>query len=278
MDRDINWSVTCQVQNYILQEAIRGKTEKVSQFSVDIPKNRVDGGPFIRGLNDSNSGLYLGKGDIQLKEINASSCQVGMGSGGFRVQGGRFDRLQVRLGRGDIECSASPVSQSTWSVDTNHGDIELGLPGETEARLDVATRHGTIRSDFPLVRASRPGPEARHGGRMVGAIGRSEQPAQISLSTMRGDITLRRTEGVRAERKEEPAATSDYRASPVGQKVAADVTSEIRAEPMRGEQTAPTGPGDGTPPVVDTRLAILESLSRGEITVEEAARLLERLG
>ncbi len=217
-------------------------------------------GQFL-GATGQGVNVGLAKGDVTLRDVNARSCQVGIGSGDFDLHGGQVDGLQAHLGHGDVNCDAAPAAQASWSIDTKHGDIQLDLPADAEARLDVATRHGEIRSDFPLVRTSRPGPEARHGRRMVGAIGQGDNPAQISLSTVRGDITIRRVGGARAETREPGEQGSR------------------EAEEQRSggaEEQAPAGPGDGPQPVVDARLAILESLSRGEITVEEAARLLER--
>jgi hypothetical protein len=219
-------------------------------------------GPWGQFLSTDGQGLslYLGKGNARVAGVEANSCRVWIGHGDLWLHGRRIGRLQMHLGRGNVECHAIPVS-SVWSIDTRHGDIELGLPADAEARLDVATRHGEIRSDFPLVRIGRPGPEARHGRRMVGAIGRSENPSQISLSAMRGDIVIRRmteTSGDTQKKDSEAGVPSEGAAAPT-----------VVAEP------APAGAGDQAPPADDPRLAILESLSRGEITVEEAARLLD---
>lgn len=227
-------------------------------------------------LGTSGQGLNVGvaRGDVSLSQVDTSSARIRIGSGDFRLQGGQIDRLQVRLGRGDVECDAIPAAQSTWSIDIRHGDIKLGLPADAAARLDVATRHGEIRSDFPLVRASRPGPEARHGSRMVGAIGRGENPAQISLTTLRGDISIRRIEATRAEPQEDRIAADQQKWTPTGETRPA---SPEHTPPATTPEPAPASPGNGTPPAPDPRLAILESLSRGEITVEEAAVLLEQL-
>jgi hypothetical protein len=184
--------------------------------------------------------VYLGKGTALIDGANTSNCYLTVAKGTVRMQGGRFGQLEAYVAHGGVECQTGLSARSAWSIDVRHGDIDISIPSDSEARLDAATRHGDIQSDFPLVRTSRPGPESRFGGRMVGAVGRGDSPSEINLSVMHGNISIRAA-GVRQSRQSEQASS-----------------------PAAGD----TSPG------VDLRLSILERLSRGEITVEEAARLL----
>jgi hypothetical protein len=232
-----------------------------------------------RGLS-----LYLGRGNVAIAQSEAGSCRVWIGKGDFQLRGGRIDQLQAHLGHGDIRSDAAPTSSSTWSIDSRRGDIEIGLPGDAEARLDVATRHGVIRSDFPLVRVGRPGPEARHGGRMVGNIGGGESPSQINLSTMHGDIVIRRTTTTGGDwTREEATGAGPSETIPVAREEAREESvesapSEEPPVPTAIAESMPASSAEATPPAGDSRLQILESLSRGEISVEEASRLLDKIG
>lgn len=207
------------------------------------------------GAGGKKLSVYLGKGTTVINGANTSKCYLTVAKGNVSMIGGRFGQLEAYVAHGDVECRSSLSDRSAWSIDTRHGDIEISLPADAEARLDAATRHGDIRSDFPLVRTSRPGPESRFGGRMVGVVGRGDSPSEINLSAMHGNITIRSAAEARQQKQPEQTA----RAAPV-------------------ETAAPTAqpPGGGTPPAADPGLAILESLRKGEITIEEAARLLDR--
>lgn len=199
--------------------------------------------------------VYLGRGSAVIDGAVTSDCHVTVAKGNVYLDGGRLGHLEVYVAHGDVECRSGLSARSAWSIDTSHGDIELSLPADAEARLDAATRHGEIRSDFPLVRTSRPGPESRFGGRMVGAVGRGENPSEIDLSVMRGDIRIRAAAAAQQPKQAEQAA--------------GPVHTETAAAPLQAS-------GGNTRSGADPELAILESLSKGEITVEEAARLLER--
>jgi hypothetical protein len=90
---------------------------------------------------------------------------------------------------------------------------------------------------------------------MVGAVGRGENPSEINLSAMHGDIRIIAIAGVQQPKQAEPAA--------------GPVHTEAAVEPVQSS-------AGNTSSGADPKLAILESLSKGEITVDEAARLLER--
>jgi hypothetical protein len=129
---------------------------------------------------------------------------------------------------------------------TDMGAIDLELPATIKARVDAQTSFGQIHSDFPLVRVGRSGPLGFGGVRMVGSIGEGEPEVHIALRSSKGQISLRR-------RPDSAAA-------------GADTTTE---------RPAPTPPEEPTP-TMDSTLAVLEALARGDISVDEADELLRR--
>ncbi len=217
--------------------------------------------------------LQAGHGDASLKEIQCQACVLGFGSGDLELERGRIQKLDLQTGNGDLNIK-DVLPTGEWTIYVRHGDVHLDLPNETQGRLDVATRHGDIDSEIPLVRVNRPGRESRHGGRMVGSVGSGEgQGAQISVTTLSGDIQIRgpKGSGVRAERPVEsyappptaPAATPQSEDRPSGVATATTPQSEDR----------PTSAAPG----YDSQLAVLQALAEGKLSVRDAEALLKSL-
>ena len=139
---------------------------------------------------------------------------------------------------------------------TGKGDLSVRIPARA-ARVEAATRHGDISSDLPQVKAARPGPASQRGGRTISVLG-DEPRAEILLETGHGDISVRLA----------------------GAPLQAPATTEwIHAV----AELVPAAPAIRTPTIVQqadpkaTALAVLESLSRGELSVTEAEALLRSL-
>jgi len=90
---------------------------------------------------------------------------------------------------------------------------------------------------------------------MVGAVGRGDSPSEINLSVMHGNISIKEATGTRQPKQAEQTAGPAH-----------TETAAAHAQP----------PADDTPSDADPRLDILESLRKGEITVDEAVSLLDR--
>ena len=107
------------------------------------------------------------------------------------------------------------------------------------------------------MKAARPGPASQRGGRFISVLG-DEPRAEILLDTGHGDISVRL-----AGAPLQAPATTEW-ATAIAELV--PTASETRT-PVIAVQTDPQG----------TALAILESLSRGELNVAEAEALLRSL-
>lgn len=195
--------------------------------------------------------VHSGSGDVQINDLDAQSCAIRLGRGDMSLEDGRIGTLYASVGQGDIECEGV-MPLSSWDIETVHGDISLALPAGVAVRFDAATSHGDIDSAAPLVRVARPGPESRHGGRMVGSYGRADaQSPQIRLTTSRGDIEIELADGEAATEAEAPAAA-----------IVAVADQEAGAD-----QPAP-----------GSELEVLKALSEGLIDAAEAERLLRSMG
>ena len=194
-----------------------------------------------RGIN-----IQVGKGDVNMEDINIKSCHIRTARGDARIKQGRIGAFDTKIMAGDIGCeSCLPVGD--WLIRANRGDVRLSLPSDTAARLDLTTRHGDIQSKTPLVRVARQGPESGRGNRMVGSIGAKSDGKipEIDVSTLSGNIEI----------KTESARSQYYN------------TSET-------EQNMTTSPASQTDAVYTSELEILTALSGGKVNVDEAERLL----
>jgi hypothetical protein len=254
----------------------------------------------------SGLSLYAGKSDVRLRRIDARSCTVHTSKGNIRMEDNVIASLRISTHHGDIEV-ASTYPTEAWELKNSHGNIRLSLPADAQVRLDAATREGDVHSEVPLVRVARPGPESRRGGRMVGTLGAAETAkAQVSLETMHGDIEIfLRSGGRRAPTASQPVQTwAVPPAAPPAPAVpivppapVSPVTPEPPVEPsfvevptaqgivdLAHQEIQEAGPSvpqeapaaEAAPAPQDPVMAILQALSEGTISVEEADRLLER--
>lgn len=221
---------------------------------------------------DSSDGMlaaHTGNGDIRLGEVRGET-KVDTGSGRIEVRLPRELALKAHSGNGDIEVgdgtahsmqldtSSGKVLSSVDPLPGKHelhsgnGDIEMRLPAGIRARFDAQTGNGQILSDFPSVKVGRSG--GAGGSRMVGSIGNGEPNVDLSLRTSSGHISLQR----RAQSAGNPSDTR-----PQGL--------------LRRPDYAPE-PETGAVSNEDPQLSVLEAVARGDLSVEEADRLLSEQG
>ena len=223
--------------------------------------------------------LQIGKGDIRFEDIQAGACLIKLSKGNAVLERGLINELNIFLSHGNLDCK-SILPAGDWLIEASHGNIHLSLPSDTQARLDVATRQGDIHSEIPLVRVARPGPEARFGGRMVGTIGAIDDiSSQLSLAASHGNIDI----DVQQAKSPYPRKAPQHQTS---QKVEEPSSQPSVENPATDEPVAPPGlpiveknigVPDTTQPEVDPRLAILQALRDGSISVDEAEQLLLKL-
>ena len=204
--------------------------------------------------------IKTGSGDVALRDARAQGLEVTTGRGDCALRQVALGSLRAKTGYGDIVVEGDPLG-GQWEVRTGKGDLALTLPTTVAARVEAATRHGSVRSELPQVKVARPGPVSQHGGRTIVVIG-DEPRAEIRLETNKGDISVRAagvmSTAVAVERQ------------PTGAEI--ETTYAVRVEqPVPSSPVAPKGPDKSS------ALTILESLSRGEISVDEAETLLRSL-
>ena len=196
----------------------------------------------------------IAKGSLQIQDMEAKSCVVRSARSDVKLKGGRISSLDVNIVRGDIVLD-SCIPSGEWIIRANHGNINFSSTPEVSARLNAATRSGEINSSVPLVKVTRQGPGAWHGGRMVGTIGVSsdikDKIPEIRLSALRGDINIMAG-----------SVAGHYPGKP----------SAPKAPPPLPKPSRKTGVSYQTP------VEVLGALSKGQISVDDAEKILDSLG
>ncbi len=243
--------------------------------------------------------LHSGAGDVTVEVRGEAVVEIVTGAGDVAVRKGALGLLTVQSGSGDVECT-SLLLGPRHQLQTGNGDISVAIANPPGARLQILTRNGEVDSEYPLVTVGKQGRHSHGGARYVGNIGDSS--IDLELRTGSGDISIRRREpGVRVNTSVNAGAAegrqpaSDDRGSawptpanpappiapvpayppvpPTFQASADQVDDSVPNE----EQSTSEAP-DQDPVVVtggNPRLAVLENLQAGKITVAEAAVLLE---
>ena len=201
--------------------------------------------------------IRTGAGDVSVSRAQSPSLDVNTGRGDCSLDQVALTDLHVHSGSGDVSVDGDPAT-GRWEVRTGKGDLSMRIPARA-VRIEAATRHGDISSDLPQVKVARPGPASQRGGRSIGVIG-GEPRAEILLETSHGDISVR-VAGAPLPLPAASAWTSAI-AEPVAVPVLPTAQTSLAVPPSDPKATA---------------LAVLESLSRGELTVDEAEALLRSI-
>jgi hypothetical protein len=161
-------------------------------------------------------------------------------SGETEVETERIGGLNLATTSGDVRVKGAFDAKGDHRISTVSGDVELEVDGGL--RVDASTISGDIKSDVP---------HRSEGGRGRQSLIVGEGAATLYFKSVSGDLRIRPSGLPR--RHLEVRRTEDV--------------------PGADDQSA----GDGPPANMD-RIAILEGVERGEISVAEASRWLAILG
>jgi DUF4097 and DUF4098 domain-containing protein YvlB len=205
--------------------------------------------------------VKTGSGDITISQAQVQGLELSTGRGDSSLRQVAVRTLRVQSAAGNVAIAGDPLG-GQWDVRSTKGDLSLTLTAAA-ARVEAATRHGSLHSNLPQVRVARPGPASQFGGRSILVIG-EEPRAEIRLDTIKGDLTVQADGAATAAA---PVAVQEHRVlvqmeGPQGAGI------EPYAAPVA---VIEAGPAQGT------ALSVLESLARGEVSVDEAEALLRAL-
>lgn len=242
------------------------------------------GNVVVSGLSGRPS-LKTGRGDIVATDLQGAQLSATTGHGEI-ILGGRLAGAKLDTGHGEIACRID-AAEGEFDLQTGSGDITLDLLEGVEARVDATTHHGRVESDLPLVRVGTSGPTGRFSQRLVGTVGGSQPRAKLLLHTHRGNIQIGRpagrTEGsatVSQVRGEGPAAIypgpTELQSPGVALLNPPEPAGADHADSPNVEES-PTEIDESAERHLSLEAEILESVSQGELSVDEALVLLERI-
>ncbi|MBV9302254.1 MAG: DUF4097 family beta strand repeat protein [Acidobacteriaceae bacterium] len=108
--------------------------------------------------------------------------------------------LELTADKSDIELRPARLPLAKMMVHTRSGNIEVALPETATFALTASTDHGEIENEFgEALKQHAQGP----GARLEGAIGTGPE---LTLTTDRGSITVRKSSGEEPEAKESDVA------------------------------------------------------------------------
>ena len=198
--------------------------------------------------------IKVAKSKLNIRNLLAKKCIIRSARSDVALSDGSISFLDVNIIRGDINC-LSCIPAGEWNLRANHGNINFSIAPDVTARLNASTRVGDINSSVPLVKVTRQGPGAWHGGRMVGTVGTpsdtKEKIPEIRLTSLRGNINIQAgsTSGISPDKPPAPKATPP-----------------------------PPKPSRKTKAAYKTPTEVLEALSEGQISVDDAEGILDELG
>ncbi len=104
------------------------------------------------------------------------------------------EAVEIAVERGDVVLRPARVTVPKIDVRTRVGEIDLRLPAAAKFELKGTTNQGDVVNDFgPMLKTEGAGGSDDHGGSTIS--GRTGDGAVITLSTDRGNITIRKDEG-----------------------------------------------------------------------------------
>lgn len=195
--------------------------------------------------------LQTSHGKVEVQTPRRLDLRAHTGHGDIQVGDGSVGSLQLQSNVGRVQCVAD-LGPGRHELTSGNGDILLRLRPDARAHLDAQTSFGQIHSDFSLVRVGRSGSMSFNGTRMVGGLGATEPDINVTLRTSRGQIELRRKEGV----------SPRYEPLPV---------ARPREEPREQPEPQIAAVQERAPEHV---LTVLRALAEGNLSLEEADSLL----
>ncbi len=244
-------------------------------------------GSIAAGGISGRAKLATGFGDVVATDLDNTQLKAETGMGRVVIDG-RLSGARVTTGSGEIICHYEAI-EGDHRLESGNGDIRLHLFDGAETRINATTRHGRIETDLPLVKVGTSGPEGRFSQRFVGSTGGGNPRASITLHTHHGDIRIARHGAKAGDARLAPAPRPEGEAVQPQELAASPDIQEPKvllldppAAPLEEDSTLT--PSQDAPEDTSgdqsksAELQVLEAVSRGELSVEEALLLLDKSG
>lgn len=228
----------------------------------------------LSGMRIDDDGVRFSGRNLRFE---ATSAGVRIEKSGTSIEA---DERGVRIVRGQRGATGQ------YELETAKGDISVNLASDTPVRVEAIIQGGDVHSDVPLVSVGRPGPRGATQ-RFVGVSdAQATRRVNVRLKTDRGDIRVRTVSMPNTPRAHPDDPTIRMTTQPAETFAPADwpgvptTPPQPPTPPARPTPPAPPVSG-GAPGTVGERQMsmreVLDALSRGEISVEEADRRLRSM-
>jgi hypothetical protein len=229
--------------------------------------------------------INAGSGGVTVERPQSQEVNVNAGSGGVHIQGGSLTGLNVNASSGNVECTAQltlpePGKTARYSINAGSGQVAIDLPPDVPLRVEAIVKEGDVTSDVPLVEVGLPG--QRGSARRY--VGVANIPAG-SAPDRRIDVRIRAEKGSVHLRL--PAAVTPGMLVTPGRAGASGLHGVSGTSGVSGAPGTPLPARSQAGPVEKDRdgtgrneavHAVLDSLERREISVDQAEALLSALG
>jgi hypothetical protein len=221
---------------------------EVTGLQGDLKFDTVSGDLILNDLQGEITGKTV-SGDVKARGITSRSLKLDSVSGDLKFEGSRLGTVRGKTISGDIRLE-TPLTGDDYRFNTISGNVRLIVPPDTCCSLEASSLSGAIHSSLPVTRTEsgrRKRMDVQGGG------------TRVELHSTSGDLYLT------------TASEFDYAED--------DVTAEqhgFEAQThYRAPQDAHAAPDPEPVSVPLSRQEILDRIERGELSVEDAIRLLQ---
>jgi DUF4097 and DUF4098 domain-containing protein YvlB len=237
-------------------------TIRATHISGKAKVNNVDGSAILDRITGEIHAETV-NGTLETKQI-AGSADLKTVNGKMKVQGDTLDHLHAHTVNGDIRVAATLDSNGDYGFHTVNGSCKLYVQPSFRAHVSAHGVNMSVKCQLPSESVSR------KFGQWEGTIGSGDGPlAEVSFHTVNGKLRIL-TDG---EEEGEPFAAkakADEPAEPITEPVAVKVEEPVEPATEQIEVKV----DEPAPEQTKSKAEILQMVERGEISVDEAIKLL----
>jgi hypothetical protein len=221
---------------------------EVTGLQGDLKFDTVSGDLSLNDLQGEITGKTV-SGDVKARGITSRSLKLDSVSGDLKFESSRLEAVRGKTISGDIRLE-TPLAGGDYRFSTISGSVRLIVPRDTRCSLEASSLSGAIHSSLPVTRTEsgrRKRMDVQGGG------------TRIELHSTSGDLYLTTSSEFEYAEDDVPAAQHDF---------------ETQAHYQAQQEThSASNPEPVSVPL--SRQEILDRIERGELSVEDAIRLLQ---
>jgi hypothetical protein len=241
---------------------------KLNNVNGPIGASQVQGGVKVNNV-DGSASLHAISGEIEAETVNGSlkaselagAAKLNTVNGKMEIAGSVLDGLKADTVNGSIAVQATLSAEGSYSFHTVNGSCHLMVPADFRAQVSAHGVNMSVDCQVPSEHVSR------RFGKWEGTIGSGDGPtAKIHFDTVNGRL---RIDNAEMPAQAEPFVAKAKAPEPVPEPPTESIEVKVTEAPPDEAPTAKDAPAR------KTEREILEMVERGEISVEDAVKLLQ---